>query len=366
MKYIKSIFLSLFSLLIISAAGCRQIDKKLTDAEIFANELSAIYEQQGAMRKEKLLQSLQEEYRKAITLSNISSFELLQENYELSETEKNYALLNYFDRALLYMQISILPAERDTFLTQNVKNALLYETGSVFMRLAVAENFLAKSLQNPQNDENRRLQSRIINSMDNPKIEYDALRINDLNASKNMPQLQFPANNIPIFRSFEEFRLTQSGRSPLFDMAKTLYSELSEKFAADLPLLLIKMLYKSPAALTQLYYNDTQLKKDFCSLLSELIHIHQGEQLFNAMQNTFALRSDMQQMLSESQNTSPQMLEAACKSELEYQSAYLKLLSVIGVSPFDVAINTEKTEQISSEKAATLKLMFNDVLNNVK
>lgn len=366
MKYIKSIFLSVLSLLLFSAAGCRRINKKLTYAEIFANELSAIYEQQRSMRQERLLQSLQEEYRKAVTLSNIGNFELLQENYELSETEKKYVLLNYFDRALLYLQISLFPAERDIFLAKHIRNTLLYETGMIFLQLSVAEKFLAKSLQSPQNDEIRRLQSRIINNMDNSKIEYDALRINDLNAAENMPKLNFPLNDIPIFKNLAEFRIAQSGNSPFFDMAQTLYSELNDRFGAELPLVLLQMLYKSPAQLSRLYYNDIQQKKDFCMLLSELVHIYQNEQQFNAMQNSFTLRSDMQQSLTSETDISPQMLEAACKSELEYQSAYLKLLSVIGVSPFDVAINTEKTEQISSEKAATLKLMFNDVLNNVK
>ena len=85
MKYIRSILIFAVCVFLFS---CTHQTQKLTDAEIFVCELNSIYEQQSSMRKELLLQSLQQEYRKATTLSSISSFELMLENSELSEAEK--------------------------------------------------------------------------------------------------------------------------------------------------------------------------------------------------------------------------------------------------------------------------------------
>ena len=92
MKYLRSIFFLSVSLLAIYVSGCSSIEKKMTDNEIFTQELNSVFKQQKSVRSERLLQSLREEYRKAATLSSISELELFLENYELSESEKNNAL----------------------------------------------------------------------------------------------------------------------------------------------------------------------------------------------------------------------------------------------------------------------------------
>ena len=367
MKYLKSIFFIFAFVLVLSSTGCQRYEKKLTDAELFENEFTAVYEQQNIIRKDTLLQSLQNEYSKALTLSNIGNLELLLENYELSDAEKQNSLLNYFGRALLYMQISLFPAERDKFLSQHIKNTLLYETAAIFMQLKITEIFLAKSLMLPAGDANRQFQSRLISYADDRKIEYNALRINDLDAAKNMPKLDYPLNDIPPFKNSEELYLAQSYNSTVADTARNLYKELNKQYSENLPLLLIKMLYKSPAVLSQLYYNDNTLQKDFCILMTELVRIYQSEQLFNAMQNTFSLRSDMQQAISDSRNTAVEMLDAAFKSEVAYQLAYLKMLTSVGQSPFyPVFTDNEKAEQISASRQKTLRLLFNDILKSIR
>lgn len=365
MKYLKSIFFIFAVTLAISSASCRRYEKIMSNTEIFNNEIAVITQQQGAMRKARELQSLQEEYRKALTLSNIGNLELLLENYELSDTEKQNAILNYFGRALLYMQISLLPENRDLFLSQYVNNALLYETGAIFIQLKVVENFLQKSVQMPSSDANRQFQSRLISYADDRKIEYNTLHINKLDAAKNMPEINCPVNDIPAFKNANEYHFIQNYESNVFDAAKNIYAELHKQYDANLPLLLIKMLYKSPAALAQLYYTDNTLKKDFCMLMTELVRIYQNEQLFNTMQNTFSLRSDMQQVISDN-NTSVEMLDAAFKSEITYQLAYLKMLANIGKTPFSpIYNNDEKAEQISESRTKTLRLLFNDVLKSI-
>ena len=100
-------------------------------------------------------------------------------------------------------------------------------------------------------------------------------------------------------------------------------------------------------------------------LMTELVRIYQNEQLFNTMQNTFSLRSDMQQAISDN-NTSVEMLDAAFKSEITYQLAYLKMLANIGKTPFSpIYTNNEKAEQISESRTKTLRLLFNDVLKSI-
>ena len=365
MKYLKSIFFIFAVMLAISSAGCRRYKKIMSDAEIFNNEITAILQQQESMRKAGLLQSLQEEYRKASTLSNIGKLELLLENYELSDAEKQNALLNYFGHALLYMQISLQPENRDIFLSQYVKNALLYESGAIFIQLKVVENFLQKSVQIPSSDAGRQFQSRLISYADDRKIEYAALHINRSDAAKNMPEINCPVNDIPVFKNAEEYHFIQNYDSNVFDAAKNIYAELNKQYGENLPLILIKMLYKSPAALAQLYYTDNTLKKDFCMLMTELVRIYQNEQLFNTMQNTFSLRSDMQQAISDD-NNSAEMLEAAFKSEIAYQLAYLKMLANIGETPFSpIYTNNKKAEQLSESRTKTLRLLFNDVLKSI-
>ncbi|MBR2723410.1 MAG: hypothetical protein IKB77_03670 [Lentisphaeria bacterium] len=361
MKYIRSILIFAVCVFLFS---CTHQTQKLTDAEIFVCELNSIYEQQSSMRKELLLQSLQQEYRKATTLSSISSFELMLENSELSEAEKKQTLLKNLEQGLLYMQISLFPPERDKILSRHIRNTLLYETASVFLRLTLAENFLAKSLQLPENDANRQLQSRIINSMDEPKIEYAALRINDLNAIEKMPRITYPLNDIPPFANLEDFRNLKGGK-PISETAKSIYDELNSRHGSSLALVLIKLLYKSPAALAALYYNDNVLKKEFCILLTELVRLYQSEELFNAMQNTFTLRSDMQQSTAGNQNISPQMLEANLKSELAYQQACLHMLSFSGLSPFAPLPENKIQTPPPQKNTATLRLMFEDIQRNI-
>ncbi len=361
MKYIRSILMLTACVLLFS---CTHLTPNLTDAEIFDRELNSIYEQQSSMRKELLLQSLQQEYRKATTLSSIGSFELMLENSELSESEKKQSLLKNLELGLLYMQISLFPHERDKFLSHYVRNNLLYETASVFLRLSIAEKFLAKSLQLSANNENNQLQSRIINSMDNPKIEYAALRINDLNAIEKMPKITYPLNDIPPFDNLDDFR-NQKGATPLSETAKAVYDELNSRHGNNLVPVMLKLLYKSPAVLTNLYYSDNELKKEFCILLTELVRLYQSEELFNAMQNTFSLRSDMMLSTADNQNISPQMLEANLKSELAYQQAYLHMLSFLGISPFAKFQKQELQPPLSAKNTTTLRLMFNDIMRNV-
>ena len=361
MKYLRSIFFLSVSLLTIYVSGCSSIEKKMTDNEIFTQELNSVFKQQKSVRSERLLQSLREEYRKAATLSSISELELFLENYELSESEKNNALLNYFDNALLYMQIMILPQKRDDFLNSHIHRKIIYELSSIFLNITIADDFLARCPQ-----ENNALRNIWQENISDRRIEYDSLHINTVNAAQKMPMLRYPLCEKIPFESINDFRLFRSADCSVFDLARHIFDNLNSQYPENLSLILIKMLYKAPSIVNQLYYNDQDLKTDFVKLLTEIVKIRQDKQFLSNAETAFNLRSDLQKTMKNINSPSAEMLNAAAQSELAFQSACLKMLTALNLHPFSARpVTAAKYEQISEKRAKTLNFLFYNILKTI-
>ena len=352
----------IISVIIFSAAlllcSCQHSKKILTEKEIFSAELQDIYNQHLSLRKEKILQALRRENKQASTLSNFANLELMLDDYELSEAEKNKNILRYFDHAMLYMQILIFPEKKEFLLEQQIKNNLIFEISSIFLKQSIAKNFLAAVLKNSDN-------AAICNSysemLENQKIEYSVMRINDLNMSRKMPALSYPLHETPPFTDINSFLQIKSPDSDIFQHIQPFYSDLLAGYGNDLSLILLKILYQTPHELNN-FYNDSELKRDFCIFFNHLVYIHVCSQLFNNMHNTFLILQDMHRAVSGEKTPTAEMQDALAKSRLAYELAILECLSYTGLTPFDVITPSEKKSPIPASRISTLKLIFHDIL----
>ncbi len=342
--------------------GCKHHEKILTEKEIYNIELQEIYAQQFSLRRAKLLQSLRIENSKAATLSDISDLELMLDDYELSEIEKNKNILRYFEHALLYMQILIFPEKRETFLRENIKNNLTHEFSSLFLYRTNAQNFLIAALHEPDSISVQNIRKFYSEMLDNQQIGYTALRISDLTATRKIPDLNYPLHTVPPFKNANELLKIKFPDSDISDAAMEFFSGLSSQHNEKFPLQLLKILYKAPHEINSFYDKDKELKKDFCNLLLYITHIYISNQLFNDMQNTFIIYQEMQNSISDKTPITAEMADALTRSRIAYELAVLKCLTYAGLTPFD-KITTPKTisPQLPASRINTLKLIFNDI-----
>ena len=84
-------------ILLFSISGCRH-ETVFHKEKSFNRELRNINLQQLSIRRSRWLKQLNSEYNKAETMGDIAKLELLLENPDLSNADKNQTLLNYFAR----------------------------------------------------------------------------------------------------------------------------------------------------------------------------------------------------------------------------------------------------------------------------
>ena len=355
---LKSILILLTFLIFI--CGCSTVKNAAitptVSKNIFQNELENIYEQQYSIRRSQWLKNLQNESRRANTLSNINKLELMLENPDIDSMIKNNNLIQHFDRAMLYMQIMFFPERRETFLQKKIRNELSFELSSIFLNCTLAAETLSKLPENPV------INNHWQNLISNQKIEYDTLRINEFNAAEKMPDISYPLHTVPLFKNLDHYRSYKytSARSA----AQSIYPKLKDGYDGKLPLVLLKLIYKSPYELNNLYANDIQLKKDFCNLLTELVWLWQSEEYFNNMSNAFVISQDFQK--SAASNNTPEMLDGCAKSRLAYELAHLKMLANISASPFIMPEPPQDNiAQLPSSRTETLNLILNELLEKI-
>ena len=361
-------FLTFLTFSILLLCGCANSMKNqvviIEGKDIFQQELSDIYAQQFAIRRTQWLSALQHENRNANTLAAINQLELMLENPDLDNAGKNQILAQHFLRASLYMQILLFPDNRETSLQNQIKNELFFELSSIFLHRTLAEEFLTKSHYLPASDAVKTLQSQWQNIISNQQIEYNALFINDLNSSRKIPYLEYPLNIIPHFGNLEEFR--KYHYTPARDAAMKIYPALSAAHSGNLPLVLLKLMYKTPYELNNHYSNDPQLKKDFYDLISELVWLYQSSQLYSNMQNAFIIAQDFQKSLTPNNKISPEMLDGCIKSQLAYELALLKMFTKTSLSPFNKnQLPTDNVKQLPSSRTETLQLILKDILEKI-
>ena len=332
--------------------------------DVFQTELENIYNQQYHVRRSQWLNTLQQESRNAETLTSLSQLELLLDNPDLDNSIKNQTLQQYFDRASLYMKILLFPHERETFLQNQIKNELIFELSSIFLHCTLADNALNNAQQIPPAANLNKFNSFWQNILSNQQVEYSALNLNDFSSTKKIPVLKYPLHKNPPLQNQTEYRkyYFTSAR----DTALAIYPQLAAKSDGKLPLLLLKLMYKTPYELNNHYANDPTIKKDFSNLILELVWLRQSEQLQLNMQNSFSIWQDFQKSVSQSKNISPEMLDGCIKSQLAFELAALKMLSEISLSPFSKQqLPQDNIPQLSHSRSETLQLIIKDLLEKI-
>lgn len=350
-------------ILLFSISGCRH-ETVFHKEKSFNRELRNINLQQLSIRRSRWLKQLNSEYNKAETMGDIAKLELLLENPDLSNADKNQTLLNYFERAALYMQMLIFPDKHTEILSRHIKNELSFELGSILLRCTLADKALSAGAQLPPSESLNEFNSYWQNIISNQQIEYAALLVNDSNAAEKIPRLLYPLHIIPPFKNLEEFR--QYYFTPAHNAAREIYPGLTDEFAEGLPLILLKLMYRTPYELNDLYANDTKLKKDFSDLILELVWLWQSEQLYSNMQNSFIMAQDFQKSISQTRTLSPEMLDGCLKSQLAYELSVLKMLSKNGISPFEKNyLPQDNINQLPQSRTRTLQLMLKDIIKKL-
>lgn len=352
----------IFFLLLLLSPGCRNISV-VSEKNSFEHEFKEIFSQQYQLRKNKYLNDLQQEYSKAVTLSNINSLELLLNNPELSEAEKNRIILKNFDRALLYMQIMLFPAQREKFLQSQIKNELLFETASIFLHNTLCNLYSEKNTNSPPSDRQIEFHNRLNNIRENQKIEYTSLRINDA-TSPVLPEIIYPCMQPKNLISLEDFRKMKKSAIE-YGTSAWIYESLSNTYGEKLPLLLLKLLFKTPHELNLLPGNNDDLKADFAALLTEMVWIWQSNLLYTNMLTASNLENDLKATISDT-NASPQVLQSLFDSILACELTYLKMICAVGVSPFEKIPAPEKSgKYLFPARLETLNLILKDMMRKL-
>lgn len=345
-------------------AGCRSHNAESRKAD-FNSEFQEIFSQQYPLRKQKYLLELQQEYSKASTLSNINSLELLLQNPDLSEAEKNLMIMKNFDRAVLYMQIMLFPQQRDDFLKTQIKNELIYETASIFLNAALCELYMLKNIETPPDDNQTAFHNKLKNIYENQKVEYTSLRINDVSSNISLPAINYPFNSKEIFASADGVRKLKDTEIK-HDSSAWIYDSLNREYGEKFPLLLLKLLFRAPHELHLFNDNDRELKKDFAALLLDMVWHWQSNQLFSNMKNAFTIAADFDITGKSTPELTPQILQSSFESVLNRELSYLKMLSSAGHSPFDILPDNQDTGRyLTPARLETLNLLIKELLKKI-